>query len=240
MIGVIPAAGEGKRLGTGVKALTKVRGRYLIEYPLQNFSYVDLKKAVIIQHDEDISSVLGDNWKSIELLYAQQNERRGIAHAIKQAQPLVGNDYMLIVLGDVVYKGSDLGDMVRRLLWMREGYKCLYGMKSVRNKEVIKRSYGFKLSGNVLAPHIIEKPNDVKDLLPFIGLGVYVSTSAIFNYIDKTPVSELRGEVELTDTLHIMAQDLNAIGHILSGFYANINTLEGLKATEKLLGRKRN
>jgi len=239
MIGIIPAAGAGSRLGQGVKPLVKLRGRHLIEYSLGNMRSMGIDEAVIIENGNSISSVLGSEVNGVSLSYVEQTERRGIAHAISLTEPNVGQENTFIILSDVVYVGRDIRDMKERFTWKKDGNYAFYGIKQVSNQNLIKNSYGFETNPGKTVIKIIEKPRKVKKLMPFIGLGIYVADHHIYKYIEKTPVSKLRNEVEITDTLNLLAQDIRVSGHELRGMYANINTPTDLEQVKDYLERKR-
>ena len=239
MIGIIPAAGAGSRLGQGVKPLVKLRGRHLIEYSLGNMRSMGIDEAVIIENGNSISSVLGSEVNGVSLSYVEQTERRGIAHAISLTEPNVGQENTFIILSDVVYVGRDIRDMKERFTWKKDGNYAFYGIKQVSNQNLIKNSYGFETNPGKTVIKIIEKPRKVKKLMPFIGLGIYVADHHIYKYIEKTPVSKLRNEVEITDTLNLLAQDIRVSGHELWGMYANINTPTDLEQVKDYLERKR-
>ena len=239
MIGIIPAAGAGSRLGQGVKPLVKLRGRHLIEYSLGNMRSMGIDEAVIIENGNSISSVLGSEVNGVSLSYVEQTERRGIAHAISLTEPNVGQENTLLILSDVVYVGRDIRDMKERFTWKKDGNYAFYGIKQVSNQNLIKNSYGFETNPGKTVIKIIEKPRKVKKLMPFIGLGIYVADHHIYKYIEKTPVSKLRNEVEITDTLNLLAQDIRVSGHELRGMYANINTPTDLEQVKDYLERKR-
>jgi len=217
MIGIIPAAGAGSRLGQGVKPLVKLRGRHLIEYPLGNMRSMGIDEAVIIENGNSISSVLGSEVNGVSLSYVEQTERRGIAHAISLTEPNVGQENTFIILSDVVYVGRDIRDMKERFTWKKDGNYAFYGIKQVSNQNLIKNSYGFETNPGKTVIKIIEKPRKVK----------------------KLPVSKLRNEVEITDTLNLLAQDIRVSGHELRGMYANINTPTDLEQVKDYLERKR-
>ena len=239
MLGVIPAAGEGSRLGQGVKSLVKLRGRHLIEYPIGNMRSMGIEEAVIIENQGAVSSVLGSERNGVSLSYVEQTERKGIAHAIALTEPNVGREDIFIILSDVVYVGGDIRDMKNRFTWQKDGNYALYGIKSVSNQNLIKNSYGFETNPGKTAIKIIEKPRKVKKLMPFIGLGIYVADHHLYRYIEKTPVSKLRNEVEITDTLNLLSQDIRVSGHELRGMYANINTPFDLEQVKKYMEGKR-
>ena len=235
IIGVIPAAGRATRLGGIVKALTRVAGKHLIEFPLENMRLTGISTVVIIQHDDEISSVLGDTWKDVNLKYVEQVERKGIAHAISLVEETVDKRDMLIIFGDIIYQGVDIVNYTRYFNNQAQGLHCIYGVKRTQDKAEISKSYGLISNGPGKPVSIVEKPQDHDKLLPFLGLGLYVASSNIFDYIKKTKVSELRGEIEFTDTLNLMAQSYRTAGFTLGGYYLNVNTPEELNEAKKVI-----
>jgi len=194
-----------------------------------------IEEAIVIENGDSVSSVLGSEVNGVQLSYVEQTERRGIAHAISLTEPNVGKDDIFIILGDVVYVGGDIRDMKERFTWKKDGNYAFYGIKQVSNQNLIKNSYGFETNPGKTVIKIIEKPRKVKSLMPFIGLGIYVADYHLYEYIERTPVSKLRNEVEITDTLNLMAQDIRVSGHELRGMYANINTPTDLDQVKKYM-----
>lgn len=235
ILGVIPAAGRATRLGGIVKALTRVAGKYLIEFPLENMRLTGISTVVIIQHESEISDVLGDKYKDLELIYVEQKERKGIAHAISLVEEAVDKRDMLIIFGDIIYQGVDIVNYTRYFNNQAQGLHCIYGVKRTKDKSEISKSYGLISNGHGKPVSIVEKPQDTDKLLPFLGLGLYVTSSHVFDYIKKTKKSKLRGEVEFTDTLNLMAQKFRTAGFTLGGYYLNVNTPEELNEAKKVI-----
>ena len=100
---------------------------------------------------------------------------------------------------------------------------------------MISKSYGLISNGHGKPVSIVEKPQEVEKLLPFLGLGLYICSSHIFDYIKKTKKSKLRDEVEFTDTLNLMAQSFRTAGFTLGGYYLNVNTPEELNEAKKVI-----
>jgi dTDP-glucose pyrophosphorylase len=57
----------------------------------------------------------------------------------------------------------------------------------------------------------------------------------VFDYINKTIQSPIRKEVEITDTLRLMALDGLAYGFRIEGTNVNVNTVSDLMRAVKLL-----
>jgi len=221
MLGIIPAAGEGKRLNKGCKALVELKGKPMIEHMFKHMLSIGIKKSIIIINGDEIEKKFGNLYEDMELLYVQQEERKGIAHAINLTKDLV-DDSMCIMFADIFYKG-DLKEM-KGTFDLADS--TLYGVQLVKNKELIKKSYG--ISEN---DEIIEKPENVENLKPVLGLGIYMAKKTLFEDIEKTPKNERTGEIEFTDTLNLI-EKRNA--YLLKGKYVNINTEEDLKNAEEI------
>ncbi len=236
MIGVIPAAGDGKRMSMGLKPLIQLKGRYLIEYPLLAMKKVGIKRVIIIEKPDTVSTVIGYEYEDMKLEYVSQTETKGIAHAIAQTRVLVGDEHMLIILGDIIYRGDDLITAKRFFTWNRQSLYAVFCLKAIGDKRVIRQSYGVITEQFGKPAQLIEKPKSLARLAPFLGLGIYFVTPDIFRYIEKTPVSERSGQVEWTDTLNLIVGEYRGAGAQLSGFYANINTREDLLETIHRMG----
>jgi glucose-1-phosphate thymidylyltransferase len=221
MKGIIVAAGKGTRLGLPCKALAKIRGKYLIEYPLDVMKKSHIREVIIIQHGRRIEKAIGNTYRKMKITYVQQKERRGIAHAISLTEKKVNGDDVLIILGDVVYN--------KNVLSMMDVFyecKCVYpdlsfvcGGIEIKDKNLLKTSYGIITKGR-----FVEKPKKVSRLSSILGLGIYVASNNIFNNFKKQKPSK-RGELEITDALNIGKSFIC----LLSGKYININTPEDLK-----------
>ncbi|MBE3092791.1 MAG: NTP transferase domain-containing protein [Chloroflexi bacterium] len=215
MIGIIPAAGRARRLGNKCKALIKVNGKPIIEHIIQNMIPL-VKKIIIIVHGNEIEKAIGDEYLNVPIIYVQQKRRKGIAHAIYQCRKKVKED-MLIILGDIIY----IGDLKLKL----GKSDFLFGVQEVEDKSLIKKSYGIL---NEKPMKVIEKPleSDLDNLLPVLGLGIYMATPKLFDYIKLTKPNERTGEIEFTDTINLIPSKKCKDLH---GFYTNINSEKDLK-----------
>jgi len=222
MIGVIPAAGKGLRLGMGCKALVKYKGKPLIEYAMDNMVDIGIKKIIIICNGNEIERYYGNTYKgSVVLEYVQQKERKGIAHAILQAKAKIQED-MCIIFSDILFKG-DLFSMKRCFNKFKPS--ILFGMKPIKDKNEIKKSYGITAG---FPAKVVEKPENVNDFEPLLGLGIYMAAPRFLYWIEKTPTSLLRGEKEITDAIQLAYCAGEAGYWELKGDYKNINTKEDL------------
>lgn len=216
MLGIIPSAGKGKRLGEPSKALTKINGKFLIEYPLKNMLDLGIKEVIIIQNENDIENELKYDWNGITLKYVTQKEKNGSAKAIYLAKDLCNED-SIVILGDIIFDGN-LKKMKER--FYSSGVNCLAGGQFVEDKSVIKESYG--ISRGVF----VEKPENLDEISNILGLGIFMFDKTLFKKIEETEINPKKNEYDIISTLNHF--DKNGF-FILEGKYLNINTPEELK-----------
>jgi len=228
MLGIIVAAGKAVRLENKCKSLIRVGGKPIIEYIIQNMLPL-VNKIIIIQHGNEIEKAIGNDYLNIPIIYVQQKRRKGIAHAIYQCKREVEED-MIIILGDIIYNGD--------LIDMKENFKeskaeFCFGVQRIKDKNLIKKSYGIT---NDIPMKVIEKPldSDLKNIKDYLGLGIYMATPKLFDYIKQTKINERTKEIEFTDTINVIPSEKCAM-RILDGFYVNINTKEDLKSCEEFI-----
>ena len=124
----------------------------------------------------------------------------------------------------------------RRLMSsMRKDADAILLFKEEKDKNKISNNYtGDIQDGRVLS--LIEKPDNPQTRI--MGVGSYLLNNKVFHYIKNTPVSQLRGEVEITEVLSNMARHENVYAETLSGFYLNVNNLDDLNYANYVLRDK--
>src|SRR5688500_13474565 len=111
MKGVVLAGG----LGTRWHPLTKVVNKHLLDvfdepmvfFPLKKLIEAGITDIVVVTGDEieQFQSLIGDGSDfGASVSYAQQEGNRGIADALAKAAPLIGDDRMVVILGDNIYQ----------------------------------------------------------------------------------------------------------------------------------------
>ncbi len=173
------------------------------------------------------------------LHYVYQKEKRGFGHAVYQAAAFAGNEPVLLMLGDTVYRSNTNKPCALQLIEEYEHYNSL--MVSVHPVQLAEVSrYGI-LSGvwedrdhKVLNVSIMqEKPKasyaeeylGVKDLdgknKYFSVFGQYILTSEVFRQLEEdiaqADVSGSANEIELTSALEAVRQKSGMIGVRLDG-----------------------
>lgn len=212
--GVILAAGEGRRLGALGAALPKaclpLLGRPLLHHQFDLLGAMGIDDvALVIGHRGEQVRAAAEAYegRALTLSFARQAERRGIAHALTCARPVVP-DAMVVILGDTYFWPGDVVDPVERL-----GSGALDAVLSVRREpdpDRIRRECTVRYSAAGLLLAIKEKPAEPwSDLKP---CGMYFFSPTIWEAIERTPPSALRGEVEITDSIQTLVDLERRVG----------------------------
>jgi dTDP-glucose pyrophosphorylase len=230
-IGVIPAAGEGKRMGylghILPKCLFPLWDKPIIHYIIENMRKVGIKKILIpaFYQKEKIVEYLNTipvNDITIKIVQLK-SPTKGIALSIASVQKLVNEPFM-VILGDDCTITPSLQNIVNT--FFKKDAIAVGGVVREKSKNILKSTCCVKLDKNKKIVDIIEKPNSPISNLR--GTGVYVFSPKIFEFIKKTKPSPPRNEVEITNTIKLVAQKGLAYGEFIQGLNININTPEDL------------
>jgi glucose-1-phosphate thymidylyltransferase len=201
MKGIILAGGSGTRLYPITKGVSKqllpIYDKPMIYYPLSVLMLAGIKDILIISTPDDIhhfEKLLGngEQW-GLSFSYKVQPSPDGLAQAFILGKEFIGNEDVCLVLGDNIFHGEGLTDLLRKAVLRveHERKSTIFGYK-VSDPE----RYGvaeFDNQGNVIS--IEEKPKIPKSDYAVIGL--YFYTNDVVKIAQELAPSE-RGELEIT------------------------------------------
>lgn len=222
MKGIILAGGTGSRL----YPLTKVTNKHLLpvgKYPMIFHSVYRLKQADISDilivtgkdHMGDVVNLLGSGREmGVTFTYKVQDEAGGIAQALDLAEEFVGDDQMVVILGDNVFE-DDLSPFVNNFRQQKIGAKILiqhvpdpkrFGVPEIKGKQIVS---------------IEEKPQEPKS--DYAVTGIYMYDHKVFEIV-KTLKPSARGELEITDVNNAYIANGELTFDILQGWWTDAGT----------------
>src|SRR5438477_5697400 len=133
MKGIVLAGGAGSRLYPLTRCISKqllpVYDKPTIYYPLSVLMLAGIRQILIISTPRDlpmIETLLGDGSQiGIQLSYKVQPEPKGIAQALTLGAEFIGNDSVCLILGDNIFYGHDLTELVTNSARLTDG-ACVF------------------------------------------------------------------------------------------------------------------
>jgi glucose-1-phosphate thymidylyltransferase len=222
MKGIILAGGTGSRLFP----LTKVTNKHLLpvgKYPMifhsvNKLKDSDIKDILIVtgkEHMGDVVNLLGSGIDmGVTFTYKVQDEAGGIAQALDLAEQFVGDDQMVVILGDNVFE-DDISSYVNNFRVQSKGAKIL--LQEVHDP----KRYGVaELDGDKILS-IEEKPQQPKS--NYAVTGIYMFDSSVFDIV-KTLKPSGRGELEITDVNNAYIARGELTYDVLQGWWTDAGT----------------
>ena len=209
MKGIILHGGHGTRLRplthTGPKQLLPIANKPMSEYcveAIRNCGITDI--AIIIGGigSNKVKEYYGDGSKfNVKISYIEQDEPKGIAHAINLCKNFVGNEKFLVFLGDNIIQKS-ISTISQKFESSNDDALVLlcevsnperFGIADVKENKITK---------------IIEKPKNPPTNLAVTG--IYFLTTKFFDIFSRLKPS-WRNELEITDALQMMLEEDNIV-----------------------------
>ena len=197
--GIVLAGGSGTRLHPATRAISKqllpVYDKPMIYYPLSVLMLAGIRDILVISTPHDLPlfrHLLGDGsaW-GLSLTYAEQPQPNGLAEAFIIGRRFVGQDRVAMILGDNIYYGHGLPQLIGRGMARADGATVFgYWVEQPQRYGVL----GFDAQGRVNA--IEEKPEQPAS--HYAVTGFYIYDNHVLDIAAALQPSA-RGELEITD-----------------------------------------
>lgn len=213
------------------KELLPVGEKAVIEHCIEDMKNAGIADIVVVvgwkQHA--ILDYLGSGEElGVQLTYVVQENRTGLAHAVKAAEHLV-EDRFAVVLGD---NYVDEKDALKDLVEFHNDREFNATIGSFEAEDV--SSHGVIAPGeNNIVEGLVEKPSPEEAPSKMAIAGMYVFEPEIFESIDRIEEGH-GGEHQLTDAIDHLRKEQGGVGYReIKGSRIDVGTPERLRKANK-------
>ena len=185
----------------------------------------ELENRLINSGKEDKAKEIEQISKMAKFYYIRQGEPLGSGHAISLARSFVGDEPFAILYGDDLMYSRNIPVLKQLIEVYEETGASIIGCKRV-SMDIISRYGAMDLNEDGTIKTIIEKPKKEEAPSNLVGLGRYIVTSEVFDYIDKLPRG-IGNEIQFTDAMMNMMKDYKYLPCEFVGTYYDTGSKDG-------------
>lgn len=233
MKALLLSGGTGSRLRpltyTGAKQLIPVANKPILFYAIDAIRDAGITEIVVIVGDtkREVMAAVGDGSRwGVRITYVEQDAPRGLAHAVKIAQPALGDEPFIMFLGDNLVKDG-VTRFVERFHETRSNALILlsrvdepqrFGVAELQDGKVIR---------------LVEKPKVPPSDLALVG--VYLFDPHVFEAVNSIEPS-WRNELEITDAIQWLVEHGYAVEpHLVAGWWKDTGKPEDVLEANRLM-----
>ena len=247
IVGLIPAAGIGKRLYPFSRAVPKeiypILGKAVIEHTIENLKVGGVNRIFMVVGFQKgaLMDYVGDgSFFGVDVAYLYQMKRKGLGHGILQGKDWINTTFVTL-LGDSFIEPKD---EIRELVEYHIKEKpiatvMVFEVESTEGYGIAKFRHLENGVGEI--EKMAEKPTGkqaegLRTNGKFYALcGAYVFEPKMFEYLEKTPPG-INNEIQLTDAMILAMKNGEKInGFVLKGKYLDIGKWRTVKEAEKFM-----
>jgi len=244
--GLVLAGGNGTRLRpithTGAKQLVPVANKPILFYGLEHLAAAGITEVgmVVGATGPEIRDAVGDGsaW-GLAVTYIEQDEPRGLAHCVLIARDFLGDDDVIVYLGDNLLRHG-VTDLVRRFEARRHPAPGPDGRVEPFSAQVLlarvpdPQRFGVAVLGpDGTVAGLVEKPERPPSDLALVG--VYLFDRSIHDAVRAIRPSA-RGELEITDAIEWLIHRGHRVRHqVLDGWWKDTGALAPLLEGNRLV-----
>lgn len=216
---------------TGPKQLIPVANKPISQYVLEDLRNSRISEIAMIiggVNSERVKEHYQDGAKfDVKIQYIQQDEPKGIAHAVNLCKEYIKDNPFIVYLGDNLLKGGikNYAEAFKRL-----NYDAMILLCQVKNPQ---RFGVAKFDKNGKLAQLTEKPKEPPS--NYALTGIYFFKPVIFDMIKQLKPS-WRGELEITEAIQLLLEKGYKVGYeIVQGWWKDTGTPEDILEANRLV-----